>query len=313
MTPQELKNKSKSIGTHARRELYWNGYTKMASKVAGADGAAHCFLSYHVAKDGEGTVDIQDLTKRQRGLVNGGCEFLGLKLKPPEDATSSKWCMVWSEEEAPKAWDDLMTAEPCIYMAADGVYVATRYKRALCKGLSGPLKTLKDVEKVVSELAPEKPLKSISFVGNDPPSINSYNTFVVGPGSASVAPTLPATLGHVASTSTDDIYDYFLKRKSAHIVGEADKLIAQMLADVAKGQTAIISTGKKEAGIAFKNSLMKKAYVHESMKKFINTVSAEGGIEVVVVSGELDQLGEFGKYGGLVFELFYRADLSAFA
>ena len=34
-----------------------------------------------------------------------------------------------------------------------------------------------------------------------------------------------------------------------------------MLADVAKGQTAIISTGKKEAGIAFKNSLMKKVCV----------------------------------------------------
>jgi hypothetical protein len=54
------------------------------------------------------------------------------------------------------AWDDLMTAEPCIYLAADGVYVSTRYKRALCKGLSGPLKTVKDVEKVVSELAPDK-------------------------------------------------------------------------------------------------------------------------------------------------------------
>ena len=49
-----------------------------------------------------------------------------------------------------------MTAEPCIYLSADGVYVSTRYKRALCKGLSGPLKAVKDVEKVVSELAPDK-------------------------------------------------------------------------------------------------------------------------------------------------------------
>jgi len=27
---EELKNKSKSIGTHARRQLYWDAYTKMA-------------------------------------------------------------------------------------------------------------------------------------------------------------------------------------------------------------------------------------------------------------------------------------------
>jgi hypothetical protein len=265
-----------------------------------------------VTADGDASVDLIDLTKRQRGLVSGGCDFVGLRLKPPEDPSSSKWCMVWSEEDARRAWDDLMTAEPCIYLAADGVYVATRYKRALCKGLGNPLKTLKDTEKLVCELAPDKPLKSISFVANDPPAVNGYNTFLVGPGSAGLAPTLPATLGHVASTSTEEIYDYFLQRKSAHIVGEADKLIAQMLADIAKGQTAIISTGKKEAGIAFKNSLMKKVYVHDSMKKFIDTVSAAGGIEVVVVPGCLEQLGDFGRYGGLVFELFYRADLSTF-
>jgi len=95
-------------------------------------------------------------------------------------------------------------------------------------------------------------------------------------------------------------------------VGEAEKLIATMLADVAKGQTAIVSTGKKEAATAFKNSLMKKVFVHESMSKFITAVRAEGGVEVVVISGNLEDLGQFGQYGGLVFELFYRADLSAF-
>jgi hypothetical protein len=36
--------------------------------------------------------------------------------------------------------------------AATGVYVATRYKRVLCKGINSAqsLKTLKDVEKLVS-------------------------------------------------------------------------------------------------------------------------------------------------------------------
>ena len=36
----------------------------------------------------------------QRGLVNGGCEFLGLKVKPPEDPQSKSWCLVFSEDDA---------------------------------------------------------------------------------------------------------------------------------------------------------------------------------------------------------------------
>ena len=34
--------------------------------------------------------------------------------------------------------------------------------------------------------------------------------------------------------------------------------------------------------------------------------------QVCVVSGKLEEMGVFGQYGGLVFELFYRADLSQF-
>jgi len=30
-------------------------------------------------------------------------------------------CVVWSEDEAQIAWDDIMAAEPCIYLSADGV------------------------------------------------------------------------------------------------------------------------------------------------------------------------------------------------
>lgn len=79
-----------------------------------------------------------------------------------------------------------------------------------------------------------------------------------------------------------------------------------------QGQTPIVSTGKKEAQAAFKNSLMKKVFVHESMDKFIHHAREAGGVEVVVITGKLEELGDFGKYGGLVFELFYRADLSTF-
>ena len=71
-----------------------------------------------------------------------------------------------------------MNAEPCIYLTSDGVYVSTRYKRVLCRGLSSPVKTLKDLEKVVEELPPQ--LRSVSFAGNEPPSITDYNIFLAG-------------------------------------------------------------------------------------------------------------------------------------
>mmetsp|Transcript_47958 Transcript_47958/g.74909 ORF Transcript_47958/g.74909 Transcript_47958/m.74909 type:complete len:148 (+) Transcript_47958:106-549(+) len=146
-------------------------------------------------------------------------------------------------------------------------------------------------------------------MGNEPPAVNGYNIFLVGP--SSLGPSLPSTIGHVGSTSTADIYDYFLQRRTKFLIGEAEKLIGQMLADVAKEQTPLISTGKKEASIAVKNSLMKRVFVHDSMKKFIDYVRADGSVELIVITGPIEDT-QFGQYGGLVFELFYRADLSAF-
>jgi hypothetical protein len=57
-------------------------------------------------------------------------------------------------------------------------------------------------------------------------------------------------------------------------------VFSQMLADVSKGQTPLVVSGKKEAQIAVKNSLMKKVFVHESMNKFIEFVKKDGSIEV---------------------------------
>eukprot|EP00854_Cymbomonas_tetramitiformis_P002150 gene2150-2855_t len=303
-----LKTSSKSIGSHKRRELYWQAYTDLSSKVAGMDGAANCFLMYRLGSDGEGEVELAELTKRQRGLVGGGCEVLGHKIKPADDPTSKNWCLAFCEDEAPRALEDLMAGEPCIYLTAEGVYVATRYKRALCKGLSGPLKTLKDVEKVVSELAPEKPLKSVSFLANDPPARNSYNVFLAGP--SNLGPDLPPMIGHVATTSTSEIYDYFCHRRNSYLIAEAGKLIAQLQTDVAKNQTPIISAGStKEATIAYKNALMKRVYVHESMKKFVDRVRSDGQVEIFVIAGDVTD-SDFGRFGSLVFELFYRVDLT---
>mmetsp|Transcript_9806 Transcript_9806/g.23998 ORF Transcript_9806/g.23998 Transcript_9806/m.23998 type:complete len:342 (+) Transcript_9806:1-1026(+) len=316
-TLEMAKSSSKSCGSHRARELYWEAYGKMITKVGGLDGQAFCFLQFWKAPGDDGAVEIVDLTKRQKGLVTGGCDFLGQKMKPPEDkdapaAKSKHWCVVYSEEEAAKAWEDINHAEACICLAPDGVYAATRYKRVLCKGLSGPLKSLKDVQTLVSELQPDKPLRSISFAGNDPPSVNAYNTFVAGSASAAVAPNLPKEIGYCSGTTPGEVYDYFLKRRSASTIMEAEKLISQMLTDVKKGEIPLVVTGKKEAATAVKNSLMKKVYVHESMGKFIDFVRADGSVELVVITGNLEEMGQFGQFGGLVFELFYRADLSAF-
>lgn len=46
-----------------------------------------------------------------------------------------------------------------------------------------------------------------------------------------------------------------------------------MLTDVKKDLVPLISASStKEAAIAYKNSLMKKVFVHESMKKFVDRV-----------------------------------------
>mmetsp|Transcript_36692 Transcript_36692/g.72617 ORF Transcript_36692/g.72617 Transcript_36692/m.72617 type:complete len:342 (-) Transcript_36692:117-1142(-) len=311
-----LKNQSKSIGTHKRRELFWQAYEKLGSKAASLEGTPQCFLSFSAAMDDEGkpeegSAEVTELTKRQRGLL-GSVDLLGHKIKAAEDPKAKSWLMAWSEDEAQEAWDDLMGAEPCIYLTSDGVFVATRYKRVLCKALSGLPKTLKDVEEIVGDLAPEKPLRSVSFVGNDPPVVNGYNVFLVGQIDKALGPALPSTIGHVQSTSTSEIYDYFLQRRNGHVIGEAGKLIAQMVADVGKGLVPVIGAGStRDASKAYKNALMKRVYVHESMGKFIDRVRSDGQVELWVIQGDVEDT-EFGKYGKLVWELFYRADLEAF-
>lgn len=311
-----LKTASKSIGTHKRRELFWQAYTKLGGKATGLESTPQCFLLYRATVDSEGkpgedSVEVVELTKRQRGLL-GSIDLLGHKIKPAEDPKAKSWLMAFSEDEAQKAWDDLMGAEPCIYLTSDGVFVATRHKRVLCKALSGMPKTPKEVEQIVGELAPDRPLRSVSFVGNDPASVNGYNVFLAGPIDKALGPALPATIGHVQTTSASEVYDYFLQRRNGHLVGEAGKLIAQMLADVGKGLVPLVVAGStKDASKAYKNALMKKVYVHESMGKFIDRVRSEGQVELWVIEGDVEDT-EFGKYGKLVFELFYRADLSQF-
>jgi len=208
------------------------------------------------------------------------------------------------------AWDDINAGEPCIAISADGVFVATRCKRVLCKGLSGLPKSAKDVEALVSELAPDKPLRSISFGGNEPPSVNAYNVLVAGP--SKLDKDLPPHIGTVGSASNNDVYEAFLQRKNGFLIAEAGKLLRQMQTDAAKGLQPIVSTGQKHCVLAYKNALMRRVYIHESMKKFIDRARADGSVELHVIRGEVDAGSEFAQFGKLVFELFYRCDLDSF-
>jgi hypothetical protein len=122
-TIEVLRASSKGAGSHKRRQLYWDAYGKMASKAASIEGRVDSMFLYRAGADGEGSLEVLDLTKRQKGLVNGGCDFMGKKLKPPEEPGKSgaNWAMIWNEDDAAKAYTDLVGGEPCIYVASDGV------------------------------------------------------------------------------------------------------------------------------------------------------------------------------------------------
>ena len=306
----KLKDSSKSIGSHKSRQLYWDAYTKLAAKANTVIDGSYCFLKYSAdtsSDSPEGEVEVVELTKRQKGMAG---TVIGPKFKPPEDPAAKTHVFVWSEAAASRAWQDLMYGEPCVYITPAEVFVGTRHKRASCKTLSSPLKTAKDVERLVAELKPDAPLRSVSFHGNEPPGVNAYNVFLAG--SFKLDGPLPSTIGVVNTTSTNEMYDYFAQRKNTSNVEDANRLIATMLADVGKGLTPLIcASSTKEASVAYKSALMKKIYLHESMKKFIAKAKEDGQVEVCVIEGDDEsKMGAFAQYGKLVFEMFYRCDLT---
>ena len=70
-----------------------------------------------------------------------------------------------------------------------------------------------------------------------------------------------------------------------------------MLADAGKKLTPLVCAGStKEAACAYKNALMKRVFVHESMGKFIKKVREDGQVELHVIEGDVAD-SEFGRYG----------------
>ena len=105
--------------------------------------------------------------------------------------------MAFSEEEAQPAYDDLLGAEPAICIAADGVYVATRTKRAV----QGPLRAAQNGQGgrgarryARAGGAAEEPLGRARARGGFP-----YNTFLAG--LSKLDKELPPSLGAVNTTS----------------------------------------------------------------------------------------------------------------
>ncbi|GMH65346.1 hypothetical protein TrST_g9561 [Triparma strigata] len=305
-----LKDSSKKAGSHKTRELLWKAYGDMLTWAGGGDGTIDAFLMFKAGEDvNEGKLQIQELTKRQRGCC-GSLDILGRKHTPAgeEEGKCRGWAMVWTEDEASSAFEDLLDGEPCIYCTGDKVYVGTRYKRVMCKGISS-VKTVKDVDALVPTLLPDNPLRSVSFTSNSPPSINSYNFILAGPWTSKFG---EDSENCCSATSTDAVYDCFLACKASSLMADANKLIAQMITDVEKGLTACIyAASMKEAGVARRNALMKKVYVHESKAKFIQGAKEDGGIEVNVVNGNIEG-SKFSEFGGIVFEIHYRTDLAMF-
>lgn len=215
---ENLKQSSKSANNHKRRELFWAGYNAFSNAIPNIDGNVNCFLKYSIIK-GEAIVEKIELTKRQKGLVDGGCEILGAKKHKleTEEGKSKGWCSIWDEDDASNAWDDFMLAEPCIYLSHDGIYVTTKHKRVQCKSyFTSPLKSLKDIDKAIAEIGVT--LRSISFTSNDIPSILPYNLLLSGC-TSSIISTLPLSLGTVDSTSPSEVYEAFIKRRSNYLLG----------------------------------------------------------------------------------------------
>ena len=85
-------------------------------------------------------------------LSQGGLEILG-ETPAAEEPESKSWIVVFTEREAMMLYRTLRPPA-CISITDKACHVGTRYKRRRCKGVSSPIKTPKDLEKYVAELAP---------------------------------------------------------------------------------------------------------------------------------------------------------------
>ena len=77
---ESLKESSKNAGSHKARQLLWEGYGAIASKLGGMDGSYAGFLQW-----GSEGASLTPATKKQaHALGQGGLEILGRRHRPLE-------------------------------------------------------------------------------------------------------------------------------------------------------------------------------------------------------------------------------------
>ena len=124
----------------------------------------------------------------------------------------------------------------------------------------------------------------MSFAGNEPAAVNSYNTLLAG--TFKLDAPLPDTIGVINTTSCDEIYEYFLAAKREESSATHLKLGRKMLVDVNKNLVPLIcAASTKEAAVAYKSALMKRVYVDEAKYgKFAAKVREDGQVELIAVT-----------------------------
>jgi len=301
-----LKEQSKNAGGHKLRQLLWEGYGAIAAKLGGLDGSYAGFLKW-----GADGASLTPTTKKQaHALGQGSLEILGRRHRPLEEPEAKSWIVVFTEQDATEALHDITAAEACISITDKACHVGTRYKRRRCKGVSSALKTPKDVEKFLSELGPS--LLSVEWTGSTQMEATPYNVLLAGAFATPLVAALPDGVGHISSHSSGDIYDAFLSRRSSHFVGEAERLLDGMEADMGKKKLPCVVATIKEASCCRKNSLLKRVFVHASKIKFIESVRNDGGdVDLHVIEGDIKG-SRFADFGGIVAEMFYAADLTVY-
>ena len=332
----KLKAASKDVGTHGRREFFWTSYETIASEVSKFsnidkdDGALFGLVKFskHAGSDGAGSTVFEEFTRNQKGMVNAGASnvhvMMGKKFRVEEGgdddakSTAKEYLMCWFDGAAQTAYADITQGDECISIDADkGVYVGTRTKRKLCRGPSSTsFKTASSITDFVAALAPNAPLQSVAWNGNKPPAPNGYNVVLTGGSwSKAVLAALPENIGHQPSSSNDEIYDEFLKRKNLSLIADAESLIDKMLTDVGKGAAGAqyFVASMKDLATARKSAVLKRVYVGSDKKKFIDSARAEGDVEeLFVIEPREGGGGKWEEYGCVVFETFYRLDLSVY-
>lgn len=330
----KLKSETKNLGTHNQRELYWKAYgdiQKDLNKYSDMNvngGKLYGIVKHYRSMEKDSTVprtEFEEFTERQQTLVQTPRVFMGRHIRllvddDGEAGSGKEFFMPWFGEDAENAYRDITEGEEAISIDSDrGVFISTRIKRKNCAGppSKDQMKSIDALVEYIQGLKADAPLQSIAWNEHLPPKVNSYNVILTGTWQNTITHHLPPTIAFTNTTSMTEVYDLFEKRRNEEHIQEAELLITKMLTEIAKDAshtTSSVHTGSmKDLAIARRNALLKKVYISSDKKKFINAAKMDGIDTVVIQPRQGSDEGDFEKYGGVVFETFYKLDLGIYS